>query len=465
MLARILIAWFGFLAAGCFTQSPSGGDAGDASSDVVVDGGVAAIFATSCALDGCHTGVKPPQNLDLSANAWYENLVGVASAEVFGEFRVQPGNATDTGSYLLCKVDPECVAVGDRMPLDGGLASDQIAMIRAWIASLPPGDASAPNYGADATPPIFAGANAAVAGPSSITLAWSPANDDKTASADLVYAIYESTSPGGETFTSPTAVTPRGAASFAIGKLAITTTHYFVVRARDLAGNEDANAIEVNATTPASADTTPPAFAGAAAATTQSPSAVAIGWSAATDAVSTSAQISYLVFSSTTSGAENFSTPDYVTLAGATSVAATGLAGGTKYFFVVRAQDQAGNVDTNTVELARTTSPVSFATDVWPLLHAPCTTAGCHTGAHPAEGINLDTPTNAYGSFVSITSSQCSSMSIVTPSSSSSSYLLQKLRGYGSCFVGLQMPEFGTPLTSDQIDLVGAWIGAGAMND
>ena len=40
-----------------------------------------------------------------------------------------------------------------------------------------------------------------------------------------------------------------GATGFNVGKLAISTKYYFVVRAQDLAGNIDTNKIEVNATT------------------------------------------------------------------------------------------------------------------------------------------------------------------------------------------------------------------------
>jgi len=53
----------------------------------------------------------------------------------------------------------------------------------------------------------------------------------------------------------------------------------------------------------------------------------------------------------------------------------------------------------------------------------------------------------------------------VTPSSPNASYLLQKLRGWGTCFVGWQMPEQASPLTSAQIDVVSAWIGKGAPVD
>jgi hypothetical protein len=86
-------------------------------------------------------------------------------------------------------------------------------------------------------------------------------------------------------------------------------------------------------------------------------------------------------------------------------------------------------------------------------------------GAHPAESIGLATAPSAITSLVNVQSAQCSTMSIVTPSSPKTSYLLQKLHGWGSCFIGWQMPEQGTPLSAAQIDLVSAWIGKGALSD
>ena len=56
----------------------------------------------------------------------------------------------------------------------------------------------------------------------------------------------------------------------------------------------------------------------------------------------------------TSSGEQNFSTPNYITSAGSTSYEITGLSSGSTYYFVVRACDEVGNIDTNTVELSET---------------------------------------------------------------------------------------------------------------
>ncbi|MDD5057530.1 MAG: hypothetical protein PHQ60_06635 [Sideroxydans sp.] len=75
---------------------------------------------------------------------------------------------------------------------------------------------------------------------------------------------------------------------------------------------------------------------------------VTLSWDAATDDVTASSAIVYDISVATTAGAPFAAT--YSTAAGATSYTVTGLADDTDYFFVVRARDEAGNRDTNTVE-------------------------------------------------------------------------------------------------------------------
>jgi hypothetical protein len=456
----------GIVFAACFTGgTPSVPDAGDAGDDAS-DGGVASLFSAKCGLIGCHAGPDAPLGLDLTVGGYMPSLVGVPAAEVLGELRVAPGLATDTQSYLLCKIDPECAITGQRMPLGGALDADEIALVRAWVASLPiDPDAGPPPTGIDATPPKFAGATSATAGPSSITLAWTAATDDTDAPSDLVYLVYEGSSAGAEDFGAPALVTPPGATGVAIGKLSNSSTRWFVVRAEDLAGNVDANTIEVSATTPAIADATPPTFGGATSATTQSAGSIALAWAAATDDVSAPPAIGYLVYASTTSGGESFATPDLVTLAGATGATVSGLGGDTKYWFVVRAIDAAGNVDANVAEVSATTAHVSFAGDVAPIFGATCASAGCHVQPNPAENLDLATPAAAYAALVGGVSDECSAMSLVAPGAPKTSYLLQKLRGYGSCFTGTRMPEQAPALDAPALDLVSAWIGKGAPND
>ena len=104
----------------------------------------------------------------------------------------------------------------------------------------------------DQTPPTFAGlvsATTCVPGPiggraTSYTLRWEAATDNLTPSSRIVYDVYQSAVARGEDFSAPTYTTPAGATSFATPGLPADRAVYFVVRARDKAGNRDLNTVE-----------------------------------------------------------------------------------------------------------------------------------------------------------------------------------------------------------------------------
>jgi len=107
--------------------------------------------------------------------------------------------------------------------------------------------------GRDATPPSFAGLQSAFActpGPQTpgettpFWLSWTAAADDRTPSSQIVYDVYESAAAGGENYAAPTWTTPPGVTRFRTPGLPSHGTFFFVVRARDLAGNEDRNTVE-----------------------------------------------------------------------------------------------------------------------------------------------------------------------------------------------------------------------------
>jgi hypothetical protein len=107
--------------------------------------------------------------------------------------------------------------------------------------------------GRDRTPPLFAGLRSAttcIPGPvgggermSSFRLVWPAAKDNVTPSGRIAYDIYQTTSSGAENFSRATYSTGRGVTSFVTPPLpsSETETYYFVVRARDAAGNRDRN--------------------------------------------------------------------------------------------------------------------------------------------------------------------------------------------------------------------------------
>ena len=185
-----------------------------------------------------------------------QGTINVPASQDPKRSRITPGQPD--ASYLLCKVDPACSPIlGARMPLGVPLTAQEIALLRAWISQGASGGGPVPDGGvpsdfavpADQTPPVFAGATRAVSAPNSVTLSWGAATDDRSAAANLTYLIYQATSAGGETYATPTYTTAPGATGFAVGKLAINTTYYFVVRARDAAGNVDGNTVERSAKT------------------------------------------------------------------------------------------------------------------------------------------------------------------------------------------------------------------------
>jgi hypothetical protein len=119
-------------------------------------------------------------------------------------------------------------------------------------ALLAPGPAAAAK-GKDRTPPTFAGLQSAttcVPGPigggqtTSYTLRWDPARDNLTPTWRIVYDVYQASTSKGEDFSAPTYTTAPGATSFVTPPLPADKAVYFVVRARDKAGNREANTVE-----------------------------------------------------------------------------------------------------------------------------------------------------------------------------------------------------------------------------
>ena len=120
------------------------------------------------------------------------------------------------------------------------------------VASTVVGGAAARIAAPDGTPPTFAGLSSAttcVPGPiggqsASYTLRWDAATDDVTPQRKIVYDIYQATTFGGADFSSPTYTARHGDTSFSTPPLPADESFYFVVRARDRAGNRDSNKVE-----------------------------------------------------------------------------------------------------------------------------------------------------------------------------------------------------------------------------
>ena len=107
---------------------------------------------------------------------------------------------------------------------------------------------------ADSQAPKFAGiktATTCIPGPiggdreTTYHLSWDPGSDDVTPAEKLVYDVYQATKAGGEDLATPTYTSDPGATTLDSAPVRADTTVYFVVRARDEAGNRDVNTVEL----------------------------------------------------------------------------------------------------------------------------------------------------------------------------------------------------------------------------
>ena len=138
------------------------------------------IFTPICSQ--CHIGGGAPQGLRLDAGNSYAMLVNVASAEVPGLLRVNPGNPD--ASYIVQKIEG-IAAVGVRMPANGPpyLPQDRIDLVRRWIAAGAP-MTSAPPDRLIVTSTIPAVSEIAAPGLGKLTVIFNANVDSSRASAD-----------------------------------------------------------------------------------------------------------------------------------------------------------------------------------------------------------------------------------------------------------------------------------------
>ena len=154
---------------------------------------------------------------------------------------------------------------------------------------------------------------------------------------------------------SPVATAAAGTGVFS-AKVAVplNASTTFGATATDAAGNTSACAA---ATTPYLEDSTPPTFGGLVSATGVDAitggvaNAVQLTWNAATDAVTSAAQVTYGICYADAYDACATSFTALATVTGTTTATVQLAAPGTRKFFLVRASDQAGNYDANTVRL------------------------------------------------------------------------------------------------------------------
>ena len=190
----------------------------------------------------CHSGAAPPQWLRLDT---YENVLA-------GSVRRNEVSACDAaGSLLLSKVSAT-PSIGARMPFDGPpyLTAPQIAMLTQWVTDGARRSCAEPSSCGDTARPVFAGATSAtVTDATTVRVCWGAATDDLTSPSSMRYEVYESTTRGGERYAEAAALAVTGATCVDV-PVGPGQNVCFVVRARDVAGNRDANTTEVCAAPP-----------------------------------------------------------------------------------------------------------------------------------------------------------------------------------------------------------------------
>jgi hypothetical protein len=109
---------------------------------------------------------------------------------------------------------------------------------------------------------------------------------------------------------------------------------------------------------------------------------------------------------------------------------------------------------------------ICFERDIQPIFTANCALSGCHAGTSPQQGQNLSDGL-AYQNIVNVNSNERPGMKRVLPFQPDSSYLVHKIQGDQASVGGQggQMPLGMTPLTQQQINLIRAWITAGAKHN
>ncbi|MCK4644612.1 endonuclease [bacterium] len=195
----------------------------------------------------------------------------------------------------------------------------------------------------DTTPPVFAGIESVTDTQwgGELTLGWSTASDTST---PISYYIYISTASGGQDFGSPDYVTQE--LTYDVNGLNNGTEYFFVVRARDSKNNVSTNMQELSGIPTLVND--PPVFSGIENAVGDAAdNEIVLSWSSATDS---DTPLLYIIYRSTASSGQDFGSETYSTAS--LSFDDTVIVPGTTYYYVVRALDNRGAEDSNSVELA-----------------------------------------------------------------------------------------------------------------
>jgi hypothetical protein len=319
----------------------------------------------------------------------------------------------------------------------------------------------------DTTPPVFGGCvSTASPGATTVTVSWNPARDNTTAAHDIQYNVYAFSQPVDKNTPFGVPVSSfMGGSTGEVNGLKPKSTFYLVCRAQDKSGNEDTNiAYRVVQTLD---DSTPPTFAGLLSTTVHATTAD-LDWNAATDDQTPDKDIIYIIYQSITANDALNEPAVAKSNPGDTTITLTGLQPNTTYYWVVRAQDKAGNISTNTAETSATTL-VSFEDNVQPILTSLCAKVGCHGAVNPPQGLNMSDGYawyNLVGDLGNpISSVEQPSVHRVEPGDPTNSYMYKKITGAAGISGSSMPPSGNTPPDATQKDTIKQWILQGAKNN
>ena len=205
----------------------------------------------------------------------------------------------------------------------------------------------------DTTPPTAPGSLVATpASPTTVNLSWTASTDNVGVTG---YRVERCTGASCTGFTQ--IATPTGTTYSDTGRTA-STTYRYRVRAVDAAGNLSAYSGIASATTPSTADTTPPSAPTGLTVAGSTNTTVSLGWTASTDNVGvTGYRVERCTGASCTSFAQ-VGTPT------GTTYVDTGRAPSTTYRYRVRATDAAGNLSAYSAIVSATTTALAIPRDI-----------------------------------------------------------------------------------------------------
>ncbi len=191
------------------------------------------------------------------------------------------------------------------------------------------------------TAPAPTGLTATALAGGSIQLDWIPSSPEGNVAN---YRVFRAIVSMEQDFASPITTVPAGTSTYTDGATTDGVTYYYVVRAVSITGDMETNTNEAIAT----ADATPPPSPSNLIAAPISGDGVQLAWTPSSPETDV---LYYNIYRSTSSGDQDLSSPTYTVSVAIASYTDSSATPGQAYYYIVRAQDAAGNTDSNSNEV------------------------------------------------------------------------------------------------------------------